>query len=92
MEVNPRFAIYHWYARALGFNVLLACLKVACAQEFPAGKYPEGKLVLPRGRTLALFFEVLDHLLYSFRTRILKRSCLDPLAAPESLRKFCGAT
>ncbi|MFY9224888.1 MAG: ATP-grasp domain-containing protein [Blastocatellia bacterium] len=89
MEMNARYPRQLWNRLELGINEPLMCLKIAQGQEVEAIKdYPLGVLfVCPVDDIQLLGLEILDRLLYKFRTGIQGQEPLDNLSAPNPIIK-----
>ena len=89
MEMNARYPRQLWNRLELGINEPLMCLKIAQGQEVEAiENYPLGVLfVCPVDDIQLLGLEILDRLLYKFRTGIQGQEPLDSLSAPNPIIK-----
>src|SRR6267143_2906513 len=87
LEMNPRLGLHLWYRTELGCNEPLMCLKVAQGEEVPEFcNYPLETLLLePLEDTLRVGLQILDLLVYKFRTKIRGMSAIDPYNAPLSV-------
>jgi len=88
MEVNPRVGTHLWYRTATGFNEPRQCLRVERREPVEAPtSVPVGALLLePIEDCVAFGFEILERLIYRFRTGLLHRRPLDPSAVPPPLK------
>jgi biotin carboxylase len=87
LEINPRLGHHLWYRTAIGINEPLMCLQIARGEEVSSVEsYPAGKMFLsPMEDLLSFGFGILDRLMYTLRTRLLRMETLDRLSVPLSL-------
>jgi biotin carboxylase len=89
IEMNPRLGLRTWYRTELGCNEPLMCLRIAGGEDVPAADYPIGTLLLnPLEDMLRIELEVLDLLIYRFRTKVLGKRPIDPHNPPRSLTEL----
>ena len=90
MEINPRYPPQIWNRMELGINEPLMCLNIAQGKPVEAiNDYLVGVLfVSPVDDIQLLVLEVIDRLVYNFRTRVKGDQPLDSFSAPPSLPKL----
>ena len=89
MEINPRFSQQLWHRTEIGINEPWMSVQVArkVAVE-PVDAYPAGiLLVSPIEDVQLLGLQVLDLLLYKYRSGMRTGNLTDPLSPPLSLRR-----
>lgn len=84
MEINPRFPRQLWNRTELGVNEPLMCVRLARGEPVDPvpGCAPGVLFVNPVEDVQLLVLQLVDALVYGFRTRVLRRAPLDGLAAP----------
>lgn len=89
IEINPRFSRNMWHRTELGVNEPWMCIKIAKREPVDAPKeYPEGALlVCPIEDIQLLTLQLIDLMIYKFRTRVLKNAPVDRFSAPKSMRE-----
>ena len=97
LEINPRLGVNLWRRTELGINAPLMCVKVARGEQLEAVKdYPIGKVLIdPIATILGVGFNLLDLLIYRFRTGIRGTSPIDfsnPPMALKELLQHCKLT
>jgi biotin carboxylase len=97
LEINPRLGVNLWRRTELGINAPLMCVKIARGEEIDAVKdYPVGAVLIdPIGTILGLGFNLLDLLIYRFRTGTRQKSPIDfsnPPMALKELIQYCRQT
>jgi biotin carboxylase len=87
IEINPRFSRNMWHRTELGVNEPWMCIKIAKREPVDAPKeYPEGTLlVCPIEDIQLLTLQLIDLMIYKFRTRVLKNAPVDRFSAPKSM-------
>jgi biotin carboxylase len=90
MEINPRLGVNLWRRTELGINAPLMCVKIARGEEVEAVKdYPIGIVLIdPIGTILGLGFNLLDLLIYRFRTGTQGKSPIDSSNPPMALKEL----
>lgn len=90
MEANPRLGSSLWLRTELGIDEPWMCVQIARGQQVETvTDYPLGCLMLdPVEDLIGLPFEILDLLIFRFRTGILGRQPIDPSAPPTPLREM----
>jgi biotin carboxylase len=90
MEINPRLGVNLWRRTELGINAPLMCVKIARGQEVEAVKdYPIGIVLIdPIATILGLGFNLLDLLIYRFRTGTQGKSPIDSSNPPLALKEL----
>lgn len=91
MEVNPRLGTHLWMRTEIGINEPLLCLQIARDESpetiVPGVDYPLQRMLLdPFEDFMYLIPELVELGLYRLRTRILRKSSVDPAGAPPGLR------
>ena len=97
MEINPRLGVNLWRRTELGINAPLICVKIARGEEVNAVKdYPVGIVLIdPIGTILGFGFNLLDLLIYKFRTGTQRKSPIDSSNPPMALKEliqYCQQT
>ena len=79
MEINPRLGESLWYRTELGINEPLMCLQIARGEEVqPVGAATGNCFFMKPFQDLIVL--PIEHLTYRFRTAVLKRKEVNPLA------------
>src|SRR5262249_17326390 len=86
----PGWGANLWRRPELGINAPLMCVKIARGEEVGAVKdYPIGKVLIdPIATILGLGFNLLDLLVYRFRTVSQGRSPIDSSNPPMALKEL----
>jgi biotin carboxylase len=86
-EMNPRLGAHLWYRTELGANEPLMCLRIARGELVPEfNNFQEGALLLePLEDVLRFGSQVLDRILFRYRTQVKGMKTLDPRNVPLSL-------
>jgi len=90
LEINPRLGRHLWSRTLAGVNEPLLLLKAASGEPIETVTHvPAGAIVFePIEDFLGLPFELLDLLLYRFRTGVLGRAPTDPDSPPYTLAEL----
>ena len=90
MEINPRLGRRLWRRTELGINEPLMSVRIARGEEIEeVSEYPLGIMLIdPVEDMMGLVFKLLDLLVYNFRTGILRKTPIDPLNSPATLKEL----